>query len=190
MTENSNRNTKNATDDILRKRGWSINSSDHENSCNFEDDDGTCEEVLDNNNSGDDDGIESLFVESSDMTTSSSEEETETMERQLNMNEDLNRRKAQLSKWSLQFLESTKAQQRRTIIEPPQIIPLNGVYLKEFGKREREYDEAYGKNVKIERSTLDDSSDDNDDKEIDQEQKQLAAKKKIKTGGEGCKVRM
>jgi hypothetical protein len=189
MTENGE---KNDTEAILRKRGWSIHSSDRENSCSFEGADGDSEEHVDENDSCDEEGIESLFVASSSsdsMAMSSSENETEVTERRYAVDENLNRRKAQLSKWSLQFLDSMKAQQRRTIIEPPRIIPLNGIYLREFGKREREYDESIGRKVEIETSILDDASDDNGGKESDAEQRdQKARQKKMKTGGEGCKV--
>jgi hypothetical protein len=185
MTENGD---KNETEAILRKRGWSIHSSDRENSCSFEDADGSSGGYMDENNSCTDEGIESLFVASSsssdNMTVSSSENETEARERSDIVDESWNRRKAQLSKWSLQFLDSMKAQQqRRTIIEPPRIIPLNGIFLQEFGKREREYDESIGRKVEIETSLLDDVSDDNDGKQSDEPRK-----KKLKTGGEGCKV--
>lgn len=189
MTENGD---KNDTEAILRKRGWSIHSSDRENSCSFEGADGDSEENVDENDSCNEEGIESLFVASSssdNMAMSSSENETEVTERRFIVDENLNRRKAQLSKWSLQFLDSMNAQQRRTIIEPPRIIPLDGIYLREFGKREREYDESIGRKVEIETSILDDDSDDNDGKESFEEQRdQKARKKKLKTGGEGCKV--
>lgn len=60
-----------------------------------------------------------------------------------------------LSKW----IERLKDPNRpRGYIEPPKIIPLNDEFLKEFGKREKETDDALGRSFEIDR-TIDDADD-------------------------------
>ena len=181
-------NNKEITEAILRKRGWSIHSSDHEASGQHDNDNGASNDN-DNNTEEDDDmdeessvDMETLFMAEEDEACASENHKKEEEEEA-----EFNRRKAQLSKWSLQFLDPVKAAQRKIIIESPQIIPLNDVYLKEFGKREREYDEKSGRTGDIDGMALSHGNSDEDDDE--QQEQQLVPTKKRNGGGEGCKVR-
>ena len=187
----------------LRKRGWSIHSSDHDpdhEDFSVGDVDARIDEKSpDEHHSideGGNDDIEAFFVASSDEEEDYRQTKTngrkDGPDKTTEMGRKLTTRKAQLSKWSLQFLDPTAASQRQMIIEPPKIIPLDDKYLQEFGKREREYDEAAGRSMDIDRSTLDNDEDEEDDEE--QQNEKLKEKRRSeeheKVLEEGCKARV
>jgi len=65
-------------------------------------------------------------------------------------------RKKTLSKWASRLFDPNRP---RGLIEAPAIIPLNDEFLSEFGKRERDFAEATGEVVDIDKQNLDEELD-------------------------------
>jgi len=72
--------------------------------------------------------------------------------------------KNKLSKWAARLFDPNRP---RGLVEAPAVIPLNDEFLTAFGKRERDYDELTGREVEIDKTSLDviDVSDGDDENE-------------------------
>jgi len=60
--------------------------------------------------------------------------------------------KNKLSKWAARLFDPNRP---RGLVEPPKVIPLNDEFLTAFGKREKEYDEISGREIDIDKKSLD-----------------------------------
>ncbi|GKZ00983.1 hypothetical protein MPSEU_001049800 [Mayamaea pseudoterrestris] len=72
--------------------------------------------------------------------------------------------KDRLSKWAARLFDPDRP--KGQLIETPEIIPLNGTFLSEFGKREKERDSRHGVSLQIETAADDENEmelDDDDD---------------------------
>ena len=65
----------------------------------------------------------------------------------------LHQAKSRLSKWAARLFDPDR---RRGLVEAPEVIPLNDEFLSSFGKREKEFDSATGRETVIEDDDLDD----------------------------------
>ena len=76
----------------------------------------------------------------------------------------LDNAKNKLSKWAARLFDPNRP---RGLVEAPQVIPLNDEFLTAFGKREKEDDARIGREIEIDKTSLDvidvDSEDDDDD---------------------------
>lgn len=69
-----------------------------------------------------------------------------------NQRQQLNFAKSNLSKWAARLFDPNRP---RGLVEPPMVIPLNDEFLTAFGKREKEYDELAGREIEIDKKSLD-----------------------------------
>lgn len=76
--------------------------------------------------------------------------------------EQLDNAKNKLSKWAARLFDPNRP---RGLVEPPKVIPLNDEFLTAFGKREKEYDAVAGRDIEIDKTSLDiiDVSDNDED---------------------------
>ena len=65
----------------------------------------------------------------------------------------LNVAKSRLSKWAARLFDPDRP---RGLIEPPQTIPLNDEFIKAFGKREKNHDQALGVQIDIDQHQIED----------------------------------
>uniref|UniRef100_A0A7S0GD51 Uncharacterized protein n=1 Tax=Proboscia inermis TaxID=420281 RepID=A0A7S0GD51_9STRA len=72
--------------------------------------------------------------------------------------------KKKLSKWAARLFDPNRPQ---GLVHAPQLIPLNDEFLQVFGKREKDCDEMAGREIEIDKTSLDiiDVSDDENDEE-------------------------
>ena len=79
--------------------------------------------------------------------------------------EQLDNAKNKLSKWAARLFDPNRP---RGLVEPPKVIPLNDEFLTAFGKREKEYDVVAGRDIEIDKTSLDiiDVSDDEDENKL------------------------
>jgi hypothetical protein len=102
---------------------------------------------------------------------------------------NLEKAKMKLSKWSLRLFDPNR---RRGLVEAPQVIPLNDEFLTQFGQREKEMDEAIGRDINIHIENLDEAianviaDTDADDRNKDEKEKE----NKSNSTSEGFKVKI
>jgi len=82
--------------------------------------------------------------------------------------EQLDNAKNKLSKWAARLFDPNRP---RGLVEPPKVIPLNDEFLSAFGKREKEYDVVAGRDIDIDKTSLDiidvsDTEDENNKRKI------------------------
>lgn len=92
--------------------------------------------------------------EESDDAQSDAEEVPERphVELSANQRQQLDFAKNNLSKWAARLFDPNRP---RGLVEPPTVIPLNDEFLTAFGKREKEYDELAGREIEIDKKSLD-----------------------------------
>lgn len=161
---------------MLEEGGEGGNSNGYEEKSSTSDKDKELEPPKKRRKTGEDEAIALDDVSggnSSGRGSSSSEDESDNDEKlrtqkrphiQLTskQQEQLDLAKNNLSKWAARLFDPNRP---RGLVEAPKVIPLNDEFLTAFGKREKEYDEAFGRVVDIDKTSLDiiDVSDDDDE---------------------------
>ena len=106
--------------------------------------------------------------------------------------EQLDLAKNKLSKWAARLFDPNRP---RGLVEAPKVIPLNDEFLTAFGKREKEYDDLAGREIDIDKTSLDiidvdeDSDDDNEGESKKKSKKDETAKKRNFSEMSNCKVK-
>jgi len=75
--------------------------------------------------------------------------------------------KKRLSKWAARLFDPDRP---RGLVEPPQVIPLNDEFLTAFGKREKAFDKASGREVEI-ANKIESEDEEEEEKKSDREEK-------------------
>ena len=76
----------------------------------------------------------------------------------------LDNAKNKLSKWAARLFDPNRP---RGLVEAPQVIPLNDEFLTAFGKREKEDDARIGREIEVDKTSLDVIDVDSDDDDLD-----------------------
>jgi len=99
--------------------------------------------------------------------------------------EQLDLAKNKLSKWAARLFDPNRP---RGLVEAPQVIPLNDEFLTAFGKREKDYDNLAGREIDIDKTSLDAIDGLDSDDEVGREGK--TGKKRNFGEMSNCKVKI